>query len=101
MTTLRKVMVLLALAVFVLAAAVFAYGNPGAIALDLGFVRLPEVSLAGAFATTFALGALFGMICVSLGYLKTVADKKRLQRRLDSAEVELSRLRSVPLKDAD
>ena len=47
MTTMRKILYLAGLAVFVLVAAVFAYGNRGTVTLDLGFTRIDDVSMAG------------------------------------------------------
>jgi uncharacterized integral membrane protein len=100
-TALRRAGVLVGFAIFVLAAAVFAYANPGSIAVDLGFARLDEVSIAGAFVTAFAIGALFGMACTAFAYLRVSAERRRLRRHLTAAEAELGRLRSAPLQHAD
>lgn len=97
----RRILILTGLALFVLVAAVFAYANRSEIAIDLGFVRLDGVSLAGAFVSAFVIGAVFGMGCMSLGWLRLKAERRSLRRRLSSAEAELSRLRSAPLEHAD
>jgi len=101
MSTFRKLVILLGFVLFALIAAVFAYGNRQSIALDLGFVRIEEVSMAGAFASAFVIGALFGMLCAGFGYLKASAERRQLRRRLTAAEAEVARLRSAPLKHAD
>lgn len=101
MTAIRKVLVLAAFLLFVLIAAVFAYGNRELIDIDLGFVRLESVSMTVAFAAVFCVGALFGMACALLAWLKVAAEKRLLQRRLQAAESEVSRLRGLPLEHAD
>ena len=101
MAALRKFLVLAAFLVFALIAAVFAYGNRGLIDIDLGFARVEGVSMTVAFAAVFCLGALFGMGCLLLAWLKALTEKRILQRHLRSAEAEVSRLRSIPLEHAD
>ena len=101
MTTIRRIGLLIAFAVFVLISAVFAYANRGVIDLDLGFVRLEQVSVAGAFVGTFIVGAVFGLGCAAVAYLKVANERRRLRRLLTEAESEVGRLRSAPLKNAD
>jgi hypothetical protein len=87
--------------VFVLLAAVFAYGNRDPIAVDIGFIRLENVSMTLAFAVTFALGSVFGLLCAGFALLMSAQEKRRLRRRLRSTEAELGALRSMPLQDAN
>ena len=101
MATVRKLMILAVIAIFVLAAAVFAYGNREPISIDVGFMRFEAVSLAVAFAVTFAIGAVFGIICAGFALLRMAREKRLLRRELRSAEAELSSLRSMPLQDAN
>lgn len=100
MTALRRVLLVALLAVVVLAAVLFAYGNPEPISVDLGFTRLEQVPAAAAFASAFAVGWLFGLICAGLALLKLAADRRRLRRELRFAEAEVRSLRSMPLQDA-
>lgn len=101
MGTLRKLIILVLFIVFVLAAAVFAYGNREPISVDLGFMRLEEVSMTVAFAAAFAVGCVFGLLCAGLALLGMAREKRQLRRELRSAEAEISSLRSVPLQDAN
>lgn len=101
MATLRKLIVFAVFIVFVLAAAVFAYGNRDPIAIDIGFMRLESVSMTLAFAVTFALGSFFGVLCAGLALLGMIRERRRLRRELRSAEAEISSLRSMPLQNAN
>jgi uncharacterized membrane protein YciS (DUF1049 family) len=94
-------MLLLVFLLFMLVAAVFAYGNRDLISIDLGFARVDNVSMTLAFAVAFAAGGAFGVCCVGLGYLKLIAKMRLVRRQFNAAESELSRLRSAPLHDAD
>jgi len=99
--TLRKLIILALFIVFVLAAAVFAYGNREPIAIDLGFMRLDGVSMTVAFTVAFAVGCVFGLLCAGLALLAMAREKRRLRRELRSAEAEISSLRSMPLQNAN
>ncbi len=101
MATVRKILFLAGLLVFALAAAVFAYGNRGAIALDLGFMRIEEISMTAAFAGAFVCGAVFGIGCGALALFRAAAEKRILRRRLSAVENEVARLRGAPLENAD
>jgi uncharacterized membrane protein YciS (DUF1049 family) len=96
---LRIVAVALA-ALVALGAAVFAVQNPGTIALDLGVAALAEVRVSVAFAATFALGWLFGLLCCVLPMLRLIGQRRALRRELRAAKTEVSSLRSLPLRDA-
>lgn len=98
---LRKLVVLVVFALFVLIAAMFAYGNPDPISIDIGLFRLDDVSMTVAFACAFGLGAMFGVLCAALALLRMAREKHQLRRDLRYAEAELSSLRSMPLQDAN
>ena len=100
MVTLRRIAFVLALIVFMFAAAVFAYSNPQPITVDVGFVRLEQVSLASAFAVVFACGWLFGLLSAGLALWRTAGEKRRLRRDLRYAEAELTTVRALPAADA-
>ena len=100
MVTLRRIAFVLALIVFMLAAAVFAYSNPQPITVDIGFVRVEQVSLAGAFAVVFACGWLFGLLSAGVALWRSAGEKKRLRRDLRNAEAELGSARALPAADA-
>jgi uncharacterized membrane protein YciS (DUF1049 family) len=98
---LRRILYFVLLTLVVLLAAVFAYTNPGTIAVDIGFARLDEVSMSAAFTSAFVFGWLFGLLCAGLALVKMSADRRRLRRHLRLAEAEVSSLRTLPLNDAD
>lgn len=97
----RRVLYFVVLALVVLLAAMFAYTNPGTIAVDIGFVRLNEVSMSAAFGSAFVFGWLFGLLCAGIALVRMSADRRRLRRHLRLAEAEVSSLRTLPLNDAD
>ncbi len=101
MATVRKVFIFLLILVFMAVAAVFAWRNPGSISIDVGFIRLDEVSTAMAFAVAFGLGWVFGLGCASLVLLRMANQRRKLRRSLRLAESEVSSLRSLPLQDAN
>ena len=101
LATMRKIGLLLSLLVIVLLASVFTYSNPDTIAVDIGFVRLEEVSMSVAFAVCFAVGWLFGLLSAGIALIRIVSERRQLRRNLRLAEAEVSSLRSLPLHDAN
>ena len=74
--------------------------NTGDIELDLGFLkRSYPVSMA--FAATFVLGVIFGMLCMSVFVFRLFNERRTLRRTLRMSESEVSSLRNLPLSDAD
>ena len=86
---------------FVLIAAVFAYGNPDPIDLDIGLMRFDNVSLTVVLAVTFVAGALFGAFVSGFAVMRHFRERRTLRRSLKRAEAELDSLRRLPLPDAD
>ena len=74
--------------------------NSGAVQLDLGFTR-DTYPVSIAFAATFVLGILFGMLCMAAFVFRLVNDRRMLRRSLRMSESEVSSLRNLPLSDAD
>lgn len=101
MAIVRKLLLLVALLVLLLFGAVFAVSNPEPIAVDIGLIRFESVSMPLAFASAFAAGWLFGVVCAAPALLGAGAEKRRLRRRLESAQAELHALRRLPAQDAD
>jgi len=99
--TLRRLAILAIVVIFVLIAAVFAYGNQAPIDLDIGFMRLEAISLTMTLAVTFALGACFGGLIAAGAMLRQFRERRSLRRELRRAETELQNLRSLSLPDAD
>lgn len=101
MTTVRKTIIVISILLIVMIAAVFSYSNPEPITVDIGLVRVEEVSMAVAFAVCFALGWVFGLICAGVALIRMAGERRRLRRQLRLAETEISSLRSLPLQDAN
>lgn len=97
---LRRLTILAIAVIFVLIAAVFAYGNQEPIAIDIGFMRLEQVSLTVALAITFVLGAGFGGLFALIAMLRNARERRALKRELRRTEAELNALRSLPRIDA-
>lgn len=91
-------LVLLVLVIF-LAMLVFARLNPGLIEIDLAFGKVGS-SVPLAFAVTFALGWLFGLLCTAVAVMRLVNERRQLRKLLRTSESELSTLRNLPLSDA-
>lgn len=97
----RKLSYVAVAILFLLAAAIFAYGNPDPIPIDLGFARFEAVPMTIAFTSAFGLGWIFGLACAAGALLRMAAERRRLRRDLRFAEAELSSLRALPLQDAN
>jgi uncharacterized integral membrane protein len=83
-----------------LLATVFAALNPGMVSLDLAFQEM-EVPVALALSVAFGVGWLFGLLCAGAVLLKSIGDRRKLQKSLRIAEAEVKALRSMPIQDAD
>ena len=86
---------------FILIAAVLAYGNQDPISLDIGLVRLDNASMTVVLAVTFAAGAAFGGLFFALALLRHYRQRNALRRELRRVEAELERLRGLPPPNAD
>jgi uncharacterized integral membrane protein len=74
--------------------------NSGEVELDLGFLK-HSYPVSIAFATTFVLGILFGMLCMTAFVFRLINERRILRRALRVSESEVSSLRNLPLSDAD
>ncbi len=96
----RRIIFLILLFVVLLVALSFAALNPGPVTLNLGwFETTMQKSLL--LTVVFALGWLFGLLCLGLVILRMALDRRRLRRALRLAEAEVSTLRSLPTANAD
>lgn len=96
----RRIAVLVLVAVVFLAVLVFTYHNKGPVGIHLVFAEI-DTTVSVAFAVTFALGWLFGVVCMGFFALRLVNEKRSLKRSLKISETEVSSLRNLPLADAD
>jgi len=80
-------------------AILFAIQNDQVVSLDLILLKLPSANIAIWIASSFGLGALIGVIVSALGIAKLKASKMRLQRQVKNRDLELDKLRTLPLLD--
>ena len=74
--------------------------NTGQVELDLGFFKR-DYPISVAFAATFVLGIVFGMLCMTAFVFRLINERRMLRRSLRVSESEVSSLRNLPLSDAD
>jgi uncharacterized membrane protein YciS (DUF1049 family) len=86
---------------FIVIAAVLAFGNQDPITLDIGLVKLDNASVTVILAITFAAGAAFGGLFFGLALLSHYRQRSALRRELRRVEAELERLRGLPPPHAD
>jgi hypothetical protein len=90
LVTLRRIAFAAVLLVLMLMAGVFAYSNPAPIDIDVGFMRIEQVSMAAAFSTVLAVGWILGLVSAALALWRSAGEKRRLKQDLKYAEAELS-----------
>ena len=101
MATLRRLVLGILLLFFMLLAAVFAYSNPELIDIDIGVMKITQVSMSIAFAVVFAIGWIFGLVSAGAALLQAARERRRLRKDLRYAETELRTLRGLSLQDAN
>ena len=94
MVTLRRLAFAAVLIALMLLAAVFAYSNPAAIDIDIGFMRFEQVSMAAAFVLALVVGWLLGVCSAALALWRSAGEKRRLKQDLKYAEAELNTRRT-------
>ncbi|MGB5345872.1 MAG: LapA family protein [Woeseia sp.] len=97
---LKKLIAFVVLVIIFVTMILFTRINPGQVRLDLAF-GVVEPSIPMAFSLTFVAGWLFGLVSTSLFMLRLVNERRRLRNALRVTESEVSRLRSLPIADAD
>ena len=97
---LKRIGLAILVILIVVVMATFTANNTGMIDIDLAFAKI-NTSIPLAFAVTFALGWLFGVISIGFYVLKLVSERRVLRRSLRVSESEVSSLRNLPLSDAD
>ena len=79
---------------------VFTVGNPDDVSIKLLHWEV-NAPISLAFTVAFAIGWLFGVICMGIYAFKVSNERRMLRRSLRMSENEVSSLRSLPLSDAD
>lgn len=97
---LKRIGLAILILLIVIVMATFTANNTGMIDIDLAFTEV-HTSIPLAFTVTFAIGWLFGILCLGFYALKLLNDRRVLRRTLRMSESEVSSLRNLPLSDAD
>ncbi len=97
---LKCIGLLLLIIVIAVCMATFTAINTGTVDIDLAFASFTK-PLPLVLTVTFALGWLFGILCMGFYALKLVNERRVLRRSLRLSESEVTSLRGLPLNDAD
>ena len=97
---LKRIGLLILVVAIVVVMVTFTANNTGMVDIDLAFAEI-TTSIPLAFTVTFALGWLFGILCLGFFALKLINERRVLRRSLRMTESEVSSLRNLPLTDAD
>ncbi len=97
---LKRIGLAILIVLIVIVMATFTANNTGMIDIDLAFAQV-TTSIPLAFTVAFAIGWLFGVLCIGFFALKLINERRVLRRSLKITESEVSSLRSLPISDAD
>ena len=97
---LKRIGLLILIVVIAIAMATFTAINTGTVDIDLAFAKFTK-PLPLVLTVTFALGWLFGILCMGFFALKLMNERRTLRRSLRMSQTEVSSLRNLPLSDAD
>ena len=97
---LKRIGLALVIILLVVVMATFTAKNTGMIDIDLVFAEV-TTSIPLAFTVAFAVGWIFGILCMGFFALKLVNERRLLRRSLRMSQSEVSSLRNLPLSDAD
>lgn len=97
---LKRIGLAILILVIVVVMVTFTANNTGTIDIDLAFVEV-HTSIPLAFTVTFAIGWLFGVLCMGFYALRLWNERRHLRRSLRMSESEVTSLRNLPISDAD
>ncbi len=97
---LKRIAVIVLVVIIFAAMLVFTYHNKGTVDIDL-ILTTVTTSVPVAFTIAFAIGWLFGIVCMGAWALRLINDRRNLRRSLRVSESEVTSLRNLPLNDAD
>ncbi len=97
---LKRIAVIVLVVIIFTAMLVFTYHNKGTVDVDL-ILTTVTASVPVAFTIAFAIGWLFGILCMGAWALRLINDRRNLRRSLRVSESEVTSLRNLPLNDAD
>ncbi len=97
---LKRIAVIVLVVIIFTAMLVFTYLNKGTVDVNLVLATV-TTSVPVAFTIAFAIGWLFGILCMGVWALRLINDRLNLRRSLKVSESEVTSLRNLPLNDAD
>ncbi len=97
---LKRIAVIVLVVIIFAAMLVLTYHNKGTVDVDL-ILTTVTTSVPVAFTIAFAIGWLFGILCMGAWALRLINDRRNLRRSLRVSESEVTSLRNLPLHDAD
>jgi len=97
---LKRVGLLILIIAIAILMATFTAINTGTVDIDLAFAKFTR-PLPLVLTVAFALGWLFGILCMGFFALKLINERRVLRRALRLSESEVTSLRGLPLNDAD
>ena len=97
---LKRIAVIVLVVIIFAAMLVFTYHNKGTVDIDL-ILTTVTTSVPVAFTIAFAIGWLFGILCMGAWAFRLINDRRNLRRSLRVSESEVTSLRNLPLNDAD
>ncbi len=97
---LKRIAVIVLVVIIFTVMLVFTYLNKGTVELNLVLATV-TTSVPVAFTIAFAIGWLFGILCMGVWALRLINDRRNLRRSLKVSESEVTSLRNLPLNDAD
>lgn len=78
----------------------FTAGNPDEVSLKLLHWEV-SAPISVSFTIAFAIGWLFGVLCMGVYAFRVANERRHLKRSLKLSENEVSSLRNLPLDDAN
>lgn len=97
---LKRVGLLILIIAIAILMATFTAINTGTVDIDLAFAKYTQ-PLPLVLTVAFAVGWLFGILCMGFFAIKLINERRVLRRALRLSESEVTSLRGLPLNDAD
>ncbi len=97
---LKRIAVIILVVIIFTVMLVFTYLTTGTVEVNLVLATV-TTSVPVAFTIAFAIGWLFGILCMGVWALRLINDRRNLRRSLKVSESEVTSLRNLPLNDAD
>lgn len=97
---LKRIGLLVLIIAIAILMATFTAINTGMVDIDLAFAKYTK-PLPLVLTVAFAVGWLFGILCMGFFAIKLINERRVLRRALRLSESEVTSLRGLPLDDAD